>query len=302
MEWLNYMENARSDADADEILEQMRANDTLLHDAVELADEPTRARFAAAIARAEAADRRDARYAALVAEVSEPAVRAELERAERERASARASADARSLTYGEVPPQSLRAVLAELRRQPGGARAIDGGTFVDLGSGAGKVVIAAALERRFARARGIELLPELDALARALEARWRAGEGVEGELERAGDAAAPPTRVEFALGSVLEERWDDATLVLTHCTCFAGELLAALARRAARLAPGAFVVTTSRVLPGGERAPGAAAAAGDAFEYLGCVKLEWPYHIHRRVGVPVSAASIVTTGGGAAAS
>ena len=69
MEWLNYMENARSDADADEIVEQMRANDTLLHDALDLVDAPTRARFAAAIARAEAAEARVASWAGERAEL-----------------------------------------------------------------------------------------------------------------------------------------------------------------------------------------------------------------------------------------
>ena len=79
--------------------------------------------------------------------------------------------------------------------------------------------------------------PELLAELEALRAENRKLKRINAALQRAVAAlranlllhVAAATRVEFALGSVLEERWDDATLVLTHCTCFASELLAALA-------------------------------------------------------------------------
>jgi hypothetical protein len=72
--------------------------------------------------------------------------------------------------YGEIEYASYAAALARVRAHGGLAR--PGGRFVDLGSGSGKAVFAAALLHDFDAALGIELLHSLHAEALKLLERW----------------------------------------------------------------------------------------------------------------------------------
>ena len=72
-----------------------------------------------------------------------------------ESAESRALANGDEWFYGELEFDAARALLR--RCAPNG----ESGEFVDLGSGLGKMVVAAALSGRFSRARGVELLREL---------------------------------------------------------------------------------------------------------------------------------------------
>ena len=140
------------------------------------------------------------------------------------------------IQYGEVSISSFAAALAWVRPQPGE-------TFVDVGSGVGKAVLAAALLHPLEAAIGIEILDDLhDAAERALAAARRprapcgplAARRV--ELRRA-DALAPP--VAWA---------DDADVVFCTTTCFTPEMRAAFVRGAERLRVGARVIVTTAPL------------------------------------------------------
>jgi hypothetical protein len=65
----------------------------------------------------------------------------------------------KNLIYGEMYFQELAEIFAYVESNCGGMPS--GGAFYDLGSGLGKVALAAALLHRFTRCVGIEILPKL---------------------------------------------------------------------------------------------------------------------------------------------
>lgn len=71
--------------------------------------------------------------------------------------------DDKSLTYGEICPESFLQILAlAVRNLPINQRRR---SFVDLGSGTGKAVVTAVLSLFFTKAQGIEIVPGLHTLA-----------------------------------------------------------------------------------------------------------------------------------------
>lgn len=96
-----------------------------------------------------------------------------------------AVAGPRAAGYGEMLPQGMRALMAATR-----LRSND--TFVDVGSGSGKLVLQAAADAGVARSVGLELSPTRHAMAqRALD-------------ERSAQGAAFAPNVAFILGDALE--------------------------------------------------------------------------------------------------
>lgn len=133
-----------------------------------------------------------------------------------------------SYFYGEL---DLKAQLEVLARA--GAR--KGGVFVDLGSGLGKMVLAAALPGVFSECRGVEILPELH------ESAVKARGALLSDL--AGRGLPPPSEVSLRCGDMLrEESVADADVVFVFATCFPPEVMSSLEtklseemRRGARL-------------------------------------------------------------------
>lgn len=216
--------------------------------------------------------------------------------------------DAPELFYGEAPVTAIKGVLDAV-----GARA--GERFLDLGSGSGKAVIAAALARPdLAACQGIEILPSLhaesvaakeryDALvircapARSLRARARAspsraiGRSVATPTDpRAARAPSPPLprrisdgprgaapAVDFTLGNLFEADLSSADVVYCFFTCFPPALIIDVETElAARLRPGARVAVVSKSL----------ANPAGAFEELGTCALPQPH-----VGAAAAAAT-----------
>lgn len=66
-----------------------------------------------------------------------------------------------NLTYGEVHYKSIAECFRFIRNKYNSFPEGQGGTFVDLGSGSGKGVLAAALMHNFDRCIGIEILEGL---------------------------------------------------------------------------------------------------------------------------------------------
>mmetsp|Transcript_7737 Transcript_7737/g.13044 ORF Transcript_7737/g.13044 Transcript_7737/m.13044 type:complete len:439 (-) Transcript_7737:112-1428(-) len=79
----------------------------------------------------------------------------------------------KSLTYGEINPQSFLLILSSVVSKPEGpASTTTCGTFVDLGCGTGLAVLSAALSAfPFSKCWGIEIVPELVLAARKSETR-----------------------------------------------------------------------------------------------------------------------------------
>jgi hypothetical protein len=147
--------------------------------------------------------------------------------------------------YGELEFDAATAVLrrcAPPASSASSSSAGDGGLeFVDLGSGMGKMCVAAALTGMFDRSRGVELLPELHNEARrALEAF----EAVKAET------AGKDCEITLVEGNLLAFDVSRADVVYIHATCFTPELLDATGRKlAAECRNGTRVIIMSKQFP-----------------------------------------------------
>ena len=149
--------------------------------------------------------------------------------------------------YAEITPASMDAIFdGEV------AAAYDGGqtsllppppsrAFYDLGSGTGKNVLLAAVAGRFDRAVGIEILPELSAIAGALGESFR---------EDVAPGSSAVCDVEFRTASFLEDlEWVDAAgVVYCNTIMFDEPLMVALAAHARGMRPGALFITLGQDL------------------------------------------------------
>ena len=195
--------------------------------------------------------------------------------------------------YGEIPFKSVGRLLHKALLVYGAMGSADnkakarkgggGGVFYDIGSGTGKVLVAAALLHRFDRCVGVEILPELHAKALQLHTKWRAAcdhlatrpaaafalrcawsEGTAAGVPlRAilGDALTPcgPAAATTAVAaSIVGDAgaataaavdWSDGDIVLCNSVLFSDEMYAALAAKAAALRRGAIFITFCKRLP-----------------------------------------------------
>jgi len=143
-----------------------------------------------------------------------------------------------ALTYGEVHFLPTLRLLRLLGLRPADS-------FVDLGSGTGRLVLAASLIcPRLRRCWGIELLPSLHAAAKRA-------------LAQVANSKIDHAPVELTCGDFLAADWSDATVAVAMSLCFPDPLLAALERQAMALRPGSRLVVMHCCL--GDACPEAAA-------------------------------------------
>jgi SAM-dependent methyltransferase len=221
-----------------------------------------------------------------------------------------------ALTYGETPLPTLAAALARIAEAHGGVR--EGATFLDVGSGTGKPVFAAALLHPWARCVGVEILPGLHAAALGVRAAWAGGlpyvqRGVKGALYRV-PPRARATRIMLMCADACAEGglesggaggegeseeedgaaegeddgaeaggrglpWSEVDVAYACSTCFDDATIARLAQRASGMRPGAFFILAGvDALPGGEW-EAVAALEGAAMSWGSAT-----VHIHRRRG------------------
>eukprot|EP00611_Tribonema_gayanum_P002252 TRINITY_DN1163_c0_g1_i2.p1 TRINITY_DN1163_c0_g1~~TRINITY_DN1163_c0_g1_i2.p1 ORF type:complete len:299 (-),score=50.14 TRINITY_DN1163_c0_g1_i2:71-841(-) len=156
-----------------------------------------------------------------------------------------------TLTYGEVTFDALAVALSKIRHVWGpkavsgeaGPLQEPGGVFVDLGSGTGKGVIAAALFHQFTACHGIEILEGLYKTSLEIKKSWD-----EKHKEEAGASAT----VNFWHGDATDLGvfdWSAADVVFANSTCFHDALMRSIADCCASLRVGAFVITFTRQLP-----------------------------------------------------
>jgi hypothetical protein len=149
-----------------------------------------------------------------------------------------------SLTYGEVLFRPFAAVMYKLYEFGFPKPNADERThkFVDLGSGTGRPVFAAALCHPFDFCVGYEILEGLSNLATNLKTHW------DEEVKNTAPKYAQTTEIELHHGDFLEMQWSDADVVFINSTCYDDELLAKLEPMLDDLQKGAFVVTTTKPL------------------------------------------------------
>jgi len=137
------------------------------------------------------------------------------------------------LGYGEVDVEAFAGFLKSL------PCVHNEGTFLDLGSGSGKAVLAAAFSGYFSSCIGVEILEPLHNLASQA-------------LERAGlidQEKASCAR--FELGDIFEKEdlWSIGDVILVTCTLFTDQMMARVNAAVNRFVrPGSIMITTTRRL------------------------------------------------------
>ncbi|DAZ96595.1 TPA: hypothetical protein N0F65_000161 [Lagenidium giganteum] len=148
----------------------------------------------------------------------------------------------RSLVYGEIPFESVAEIFT-LMRTNFGALLERGGNFYDIGSGCGKVTIAAALLHDFSKCCGIEVIPDRTSIALQILDVWRYQ-----SIDK-----LPSQKADIDIGFVKGDAskmdmWKDATLVFCNSTCFSDSLLQAISNAADSLREGCYFVTVTKPL------------------------------------------------------
>ena len=151
---------------------------------------------------------------------------------------------ASTLVYGEIKFEPFAVALQKIRQLYGGL-ARRGGAFVDVGSGTGKPVFAAALLHDWDSCRGVELLAGLHGAALELLERWR-GDEFQAQLT----AAQRATAISFICGDARRESsWRDADCLFMNSTCYDEPLMLELAAVADHMQVGSFALTFTKRLP-----------------------------------------------------
>lgn len=138
-------------------------------------------------------------------------------------------AEDKTFVYGEALPESLAKILKIVEPKKGEI-------FYDLGSGGGKVVLAAAMMFPFGRVVGIE----------KLEALVVASEKVKTQAKACGYQNLE--NIQFRCQDFLEADFTDADVIFINSTCLSYETMDALAVKMESLKNGARIVTVTKQL------------------------------------------------------
>ncbi len=139
------------------------------------------------------------------------------------------AADAIEYTYGEITFESFIALLGVCK--PNLAT-----VFYDLGSGAGKAVIAAAMVYDCQRYYGIELFPNLIRLANQQKQKLNQLETYTEKSEK----------IVFVEGDFMKHHLTDATILLVNSSCYFGAYWQDCTDFLAALNPGTLIISLSK--------------------------------------------------------
>jgi len=152
----------------------------------------------------------------------------------------------KSLTYGELDMKIMHQLLNKVKADYGPFYSKTG-TFLDLGSGAGKVCVAAGLLHPFEKVVGIETLESLHGTATAANDKYK-------EIQLPEGAIKP--EIEFIRGdfaadfeSKLEPLAPDVVLCMAVATCYGEAELNAMASFASKMPDDSVLITFTRRLP-----------------------------------------------------
>lgn len=125
------------------------------------------------------------------------------------------------------------------------------GNFIDLGSGIGRGVIAAAFLRPFHKCIGIEYLEKLHLIALEIKLNYDSKfEEVSKLYQEYFPSYVSLPEVEIINGDFLNKSWENASILLANSTCFSPELMLSLSLKAElELKVGAIFITFTKRLP-----------------------------------------------------
>jgi hypothetical protein len=119
--------------------------------------------------------------------------------------------------------------------------------FCDLGCGAGKAIVMAAMLWPFKRCWGMDLAQTQLAEGKQLTAQYNAWFS-DKQYESISHTATPPSQVSVEHGDILLSDWSSADVVYICSTCFDEDQMARLGQLALKLKTGARVITMDKQL------------------------------------------------------
>lgn len=173
-----------------------------------------------------------------------------------------------SLTYGETPFSTLARCLYKIKLKYGGIPGCTpenpdkGGVFVDIGSGVGKPVYAAALLHQWTSCIGVELMEGLNDVAIDTLETWNkgmpyfpplgtypAGHPDSKKIHYKIPAEAREVHLDFICADATTEvDWSNSTVGFACSTCFDRDLMSKLAKLAEKMPSGSFFITSCETL------------------------------------------------------
>jgi len=152
----------------------------------------------------------------------------------------------KSLTYGELDVKIVHQLLNKVKENYGPLY-FKKGTFLDLGSGAGKVCVAAGLLHPFEKVVGIETMENLHGTATAANDKYK-------EIQLPEDAFKP--EIEFIRGdfagdfeSKLEPLAPEVVLCMAVATCYGEAEMNTMASLARKMPDESVLITFTQRLP-----------------------------------------------------
>ena len=160
-----------------------------------------------------------------------------------------------TLVYGEISFEAFGIIIEKIRKIYGrqdtgssgeyGVLQGRGGVFVDLGSGTGKAVTAAAVLHNFDQCIGIEKLEGLYSISLEMLASYNTRGKTKLE-DREFDTHASFVNADFL--DMRAKDWRDADLVFANSTCYDDALMAKIADLALGMRKGSFFVSFTKRL------------------------------------------------------
>ena len=153
----------------------------------------------------------------------------------------------RSLIYGEIRYGPFAEAMNKIKRKYGGLSS-RGGTFVDLGSGTGKALFAAALCHDFTTCTGIEIVDTLYRVSLSMKRDW--DRTIAPTFKRSIDGSpVSDTKIHLLRGDATTYDLSKTDVVFMCSTVFDFDLMAKFARSAGNMRTGTFMITISKDLP-----------------------------------------------------
>lgn len=141
------------------------------------------------------------------------------------------------LAYGEVTFDTMRNILGQLKELD--LLKKKKGTFIDLGAGTGKAVLAAAMLHSFERCVGVEVLHSLHSASNELLETFK---------DKYADEFRHNPEIEFVLGDIAEFPWKTADIVFINMAAFTEPLVETIKEIASDMPKGACCVTITKQL------------------------------------------------------
>ena len=118
------------------------------------------------------------------------------------------------------------------------------GIFYDLGSGAGKPIIAMSMMHKFQKLIGIEFLENLSNLSKDVKKNYDKTINDKFDKNKQLFSFEQPNEIEFIRGDFFQQSWENANVIFANSTCFSMEMIDNIAKKANKECKSGTIIIT----------------------------------------------------------